>query len=226
MAAPRRSRPTSNFNPRSPHGERHAVRPPHARHDGFQPTLPARGATHVPSQLEEIIMISTHAPRTGSDLQGRLLFCQHYNFNPRSPHGERHLRAINRRRATTFQPTLPARGATVVADELLQICLFQPTLPARGATNTSGVYGAMYVDFNPRSPHGERLTLSSTLLVLFSISTHAPRTGSDPFRNPRHFRLCISTHAPRTGSDVGLYTIVVGVLDFNPRSPHGERHVS
>ena len=159
MAAPRRSRPTSNFNPRSPHGERHAVRPPHARHDGFQPTLPARGATHVPSQLEEIIMISTHAPRTGSDTS----------------------------------------ALSIVAGQL---------------------------HFNPRSPHGERLTLSSTLLVLFSISTHAPRTGSDPFRNPRHFRLCISTHAPRTGSDVGLYTIVVGVLDFNPRSPHGERHVS
>ena len=34
-------------------------------------------------------------------------------------------------------------------------------------------------DFNPRSPHGERRDLLSRRLFLFTISIHAPRTGSD-----------------------------------------------
>ena len=81
---------TSNFNPRSPHGERHALwmqsrlglydfnpRSPHGERQlvrvingldfPFQPTLPARGATKVNCVSFVVLPISTHAPRTGSD---------------------------------------------------------------------------------------------------------------------------------------------------------------
>ena len=58
-------------------------------------------------------------------------------------------------------------------------------------------------NFNPRSPHGERLTDDEYLSFIIGISIHAPRMGSD-FRFSG-FRFC--------------------VYDFNPRSPHGERHV-
>ena len=34
--------------------------------------------------------------------------------------------------------------------------------------------------FNPRSPHGERLGVATALSSVGIISTHAPRTGSDP----------------------------------------------
>ena len=80
-----------------------------------------------------------------------------------------------------------------------------------------------------------------------AISTHAPRTGSDPnafctlrmqsYFNPRSPHgerpervaeiLCISkisTHAPRTGSDNSFDKKDGVTCDFNPRSPHGERH--
>ena len=82
---------TSNFNPRSPHGERRTSRP----------------------QSRTGLGISIHAPRTGSDC---CFFGSHSAstyFNPRSPHGERHLanRAVHRH-ARRFQSTLPARGAT------------------------------------------------------------------------------------------------------------------
>ena len=33
----------------------------------------------------------------------------------------------------------------------------------------------------------------------------------------------ISIHAPRTGSDRGIERRFFGCVDFNPRSPHGER---
>ena len=34
----------------------------------------------------------------------------------------------------------------------------------------------------------------------------------------------ISIHAPRMGSDIGSPAAIVPMTDFNPRSPHGERH--
>ena len=39
-------------------------------------------------------------------------------------------------------------------------------------------------------------------LVLFPISTHAPRTGSDKYNERHAIDFTISTHAPRTGSDI------------------------
>ncbi len=79
-------------------------------------------------------------------------------------------------------------------------------------------------DFNPRSPHGERLRaewakaaeslfqptlpargatafLDGDEVRLTAISTHAPRTGSDYSRMTIRQASNISTHAPRTGSD-------------------------
>ena len=103
-------------------------------------------------------VISTHAPRTGSD--------------------KKFLRRWKRQRKI-FQPTLPARGATTVSHRLYQCrphfnprsphgerqgtiqerlntIEFQPTLPARGATLIMYRIAPHIVNFNPRSPHGER----------------------------------------------------------------------
>ena len=59
--------------------------------------------------------------------------------------------------AKKFQPTLPARGATYVDLTSDAIIGFQPTLPARGATSAI-----------------------ESAIDAAKISTHAPRTGSDP----------------------------------------------
>ena len=59
----------SDFNPRSPHGERRACKAQLSATFRFQPTLPTRGATRksrfvcIPKPP-----ISTHAPHTGSDM--------------------------------------------------------------------------------------------------------------------------------------------------------------
>ena len=80
--------------------------------NAFQSTLPARGATEVTEVDMKIILISIHAPRTGSDL--RRLFCGIKSF--------------------PFQSTLPARGATFNLQVTQIHSKFQSTLPARGAT--------------------------------------------------------------------------------------------
>ena len=148
------------------------------------------------------VLISIHAPRTGSAPDARTLG----------------------RRERPFQPTLPARGATQISPPDESRSRFQPTLPARGATsarNQRTPTGAISThaprtgsdrkgqendrhttDFNPRSPHGERRQSPPEPPEPPAISTHAPRTGSDqrlPCKTARF--LCISTHAPRTGSD-------------------------
>ena len=106
------------------------------RHAGFQSTLPARGATNPPDDGPAARAISIHAPRTGSDFSVR----------------------VRQKSKYQFQSTLPARGATGYVTTLLNSDdTFQSTLPARGATQDDIRATLEHCDFNPRSPHGERL---------------------------------------------------------------------
>ena len=57
------------------------------------------------------------------------------------------------------------------------------------------------IDFNPRSPRGERLDAGDTVLHTKSISIHAPRVGSDVPSIRGMLIYSISIHAPRVGSD-------------------------
>ena len=60
-------------------------------------------------------------------------------------------------------------------------------------------------------------------MILPRISIHAPRMGSDCINREKFSELQISIHAPRMGSDYNTLANGYYVLDFNPRSPHGER---
>ena len=127
------------------------------------------------------------------------------------------------------------------------ISTFQSTLPARGATSCHPRYWTFGIDFNPRSPHGERPTnfrsfgilrsfqstlpargatsVSGHVAPLDLISIHAPRTGSDDVDSHSAHLTRISIHAPRTGSDITRTDGQPDALYFNPRSPHGERRL-
>ena len=101
-----------HFNPRSPHGERRTTRRSLPTWSRFQPTLPARGATYGTALELSKTVISTHAPRTGSDDSKSFASRVWNDFNPRSPHGERRDGEYAVGGKLIFQPTLPARGAT------------------------------------------------------------------------------------------------------------------
>ena len=131
----------------------------------FQPTLPAWGATRRrvrivawrndfnprsprgerPDTTDGIaagMIISTHAPRVGSDCQRYTLTASiltfqptlpawgatwqgdcgddlHQHFNPRSPRGERQRRWGKWPTCQEFQPTLPAWGATLTLERII-----------------------------------------------------------------------------------------------------------
>ena len=144
-----------DFNPRSPHGERPpfaAINPPTI---GFQSTLPARGATRRNARAQVVPDISIHAPRTGSDEEGRRCACSYCHFNPRSPHGERLNRCQRRGYDAHFNPRSP-HGE-------------------RHGFRTSYLAAPISI----HAPRTGSDTRGREQLVQALISIHAPRTGSD-----------------------------------------------
>ena len=167
-----------DFNPRSPCGERPVPSSSSSAQQIFQPTLPVRGAT---ADFNSMIGIpNDFNPRSpcGERPSCFLPSIGMTNFNPRSPCGERHSGLIANSGVRLFQPTLPVRGATALRGRVSHDAKFQPTLPVRGATALSGC----------------------------GISVTS-----------------ISTHAPRAGSDATVLNTLDDLMDFNPRSPCGER---
>ena len=125
----------------------------------FQSTLSVRRATLQKSRLDNLL----------------------FDFNPRSPWGERLCWAISKSITS----------------------LFQSTLSVRRATQSSYCYWRPKSHFNPRSPWGERRNRAIATGVRRAISIHALREESDP-RKGRTLLLShrISIHALREESDV------------------------
>ena len=79
-----------HFNPRSPHGERPGLQVPQHRRCNISIHAPRTGSDMFCGQPRGEVRISIHAPRTGSDPT----------------------RTARATKPSTFQSTLPARGAT------------------------------------------------------------------------------------------------------------------
>ena len=103
---------------------------------------------------------------------------------------------------TEFQLTLPVWGATNGLEGFAEAAGFQLTLPVWGATAHSRTN---------RTWHGFQLTL--------------PVWGATAPGGSRVVSKQISTHAPRVGSDGGHLVRDGWAIDFNSRSPCGERQI-
>ena len=195
----------TNFNPRSPHGERLVIANSREKQLKFQSTLPARGATELQRFVEPLLQFQSTLPARGAteatirELRKRAISIH----APRTGSDPAHVHDLTGE--ATFQSTLPARGATypdvifdVPHDE------FQSTLPARGATSTTKAKCQSARYFNPRSPHGERHEQSGILLSPLPFQSTLPARGAT---TPRRADPC-------------------GWSNFNPRSPHGERRAN
>ena len=191
----------SYFNPRSPHGERLDPTKLERTSEKFQSTLPARGATPLFFQ---------HLHR-------------HRDFNPRSPHGERPNYVLTLVEACAFQSTLPARGATLAADVEGFANLISIHAPRTGSDVFADAHGRITAHFNPRSPHGERLSLRTLKDSPTLFQSTLPARGATYLLTRMVVSPLISIHAPRTGSDTACWATAPSRSNFNPRSPHGER---
>ena len=120
----------------------------------------------------------------------------------------------------SFQPTPPARGATVVLSSMVNFTSrFQPTPPARGAT-VPGIATVMQLLFQSTPPARGATGAVHVRHRDLPISIHTPREGGDDgLLSPAVFEEEISTHAPREGGDSGLALPADSCVLFQPTPP-------
>ena len=106
----------------------------------FQSTLPARGATAPSPDPNNYKQFQSTLPARGATEQ---------------PQGDD-------RDERQFQSTLPARGATVLSGHVAPLDLISIHAPRTGSDRTRRANITTFSDFNPRSPHGERLVHGDT----------------------------------------------------------------
>ena len=104
--------PRTNFNPRSPGGERHMTMLPTLTQIHFNPRSPGGERPSGLNGLQFVSGISIHAPRVGSVCVLGCCCCATSHFNPRSPGGERHTPVKIDSVTFVFQSTLPGWGAS------------------------------------------------------------------------------------------------------------------
>ena len=102
-----------NFNPRSPHGERQTPRRRYCRAGDFNPRSPHGERRRRTLRRRTSRQISIHAPRTGSDIATRIPVDTHSIISIYAPRTGSDIASYFRNnRRWRFQSTLPARGAT------------------------------------------------------------------------------------------------------------------
>ena len=124
-----------------------------------------------------------------------------FHFNPLSPHGERLYNRLKGGVPMKFQSTLPAWGETSMDTNSTMAAQVQSTLPAWGESGN-------------QSPVKFKRRFQSTL----------PAWGET--RQALHHQRShiISIHSPRMGRDGLFVHFCFPPSNFNPLSPHGERH--
>ena len=193
--------------------------------------------------------ISIHAPRTGSDKWLTFISCKNFDFNPRSPHGERRYPWTSLTEAEIISIHAPRTGSDSAAQIYTSFASrFQSTLPARGATtwgakkyasqddfNPRSPHGERRQrrrndggkqDFNPRSPHGERPPSSGTPASPWRFQSTLPARGATGTSSSAATDWTFQSTLPARGATCWEHTTHFTPHDFNPRSPHGERLAS
>ena len=190
----------SDFNPRSPHGERQGDDLLRVLLEQFQSTLPARGATTGWTTRRGWRTFQSTLPARGATRT-----------------------ATHKRRRERFQSTLPARGATSSrGSPSWSAAHFNPRSP-HGERRQRPRSAPSARHFNPRSPHGERHRGGQPHGANAPFQSTLPARGATVTRRNAFRGVAISIHAPRTGSDTTRRGCVRRRAHFNPRSPHGER---
>ena len=169
----------------------------------FQSTLPMRGATVV---------------------WDRKLF-SFYDFNPRSPCGERRLSPAQAPEDGEISIHAPHAGSDMLRRQVLQILFaFQSTLPMRGATSNETINEAVDAEFQSTLPMRGATSQSRPSLTAEGFQSTLPMRGATGVLYRCWQSQRISIHAPHAGSDAAKPARGrIKPVYFNPRSPCGER---
>ena len=169
------------------------------------------------------MVVSTHAPLAGSD----------HSVSTPSPWD------------TSFQPTLPLRGATSENSSPTVLAIVSTHAPLAGSdTRQRGGHPLHQVSthaplagsdlqqrafehpqysFQPTLPLRGATVRSNYSCYRFGFQPTLPLRGATSSGGPRLRSARVSTHAPLAGSDPGWRGCADRFSCFNPRSPCGER---
>ena len=191
----------SNFNPRSPRGERPLDIIILRKHCLFQSTLPTRGATSEFTRRCRFVYISIHAPHAGSDPIAVVTDAD-VNISIHAPH---------------------AGSDSLSSRVILAMRLFQSTLPTRGATRRRR-QDRRRVGISIHAPHaGSDHGLPDFDTCNSAFQSTLPTRGATRLQRVMQRVRAISIHAPHAGSDYCGHKYSPNINHFNPRSPRGER---
>ena len=148
------------------------------------------------------MVISIHAPLTGSDPVCSSIVRFKSDFNPRSPYGERPIYLGSQTAFQKFQSTLPLRGATSPSRIGCKSSGISIHAPLTGSDSCQKGVSQKDSYFNPRSPYGERLRNTQGNLSKRNFNPRSPYGERLPSCGQKYVGGSISIHAPLTGSDV------------------------
>ena len=174
--------------------------PPLAR--VFQSTLPLRGATRVSGSSRPPPIFQSTLPLRGATKTDQSSTGCAYNFNPRSPYGERPPSGYRSTLCYRISIHAPLTGSDRKNYCILQVGGISIHAPLTGSDIQLGSGPGSSYYFNPRSPYGERLNPLDGKGCKNEFQSTLPLRGATGHCLGGCFRLLISIHAPLTGSDL------------------------
>ena len=212
-----------DFNPRSPRGERLIYLVKKFIHKKFQSTLSSRRATTIETITVGSETISIHALLAESDIMSAITVVAAGNFNPRSPRGERPCLTPSFVHNFTFQSTLSSRRATSIRGTVCR----GPAISIHALLAESDNFlvfscAAILISIHALLAESDPETVTALIKEHRFQSTLSSRRATMKVREfINHFH--ISIHALLAESDTATPAFTRCTIDFNPRSPRGER---
>ena len=160
------------------------------------------GGDYCYGGYEHSYHISIHASLTGGDRFGLDKIAGHWNFNPRLPHGRRHIYGINCIICHKFQSTPPSREATKASYQANIDMVISIHASLTGGDGIGAITINKLMEFQSTPPSREATLQSGTsMLILLFQSTPPSREATQEHR--------LLSQRPH----------------FNPRLPHGRRRL-
>ena len=113
----------------------------------------------------------------------------------------------------------PAWGATGNAGEYDIQQFISIHAPRMGSDDAEVENQGKSHHFNPRPPHGERLSVRSRPITAFTFQSTLPAWGATTYDYSDGYLTKISIHAPRMGSDIDCYELKALTFKFQSTLP-------
>ncbi len=163
-----------SFNPRRPHGRRLEKINRLGESNRFQSAPPSRAATRCCISSVVIRQFQSAPPSRAATRQNDKVEARDQCFNPRRPHGRRHITNPPEWEVVLFQSAPPSRAATVCWWRWHRFNCVSIRAALTGGDGASMRGWSPASSFNPRRPHGRRRRAVPTRSMMGSFQSAPP----------------------------------------------------